>query len=139
MYGGLYLFYRKAAKLERRRNVIGGLLDVFCEIGRELWREMGLASNGPQTGENEGKVKLSFKYPDLFPTLKFAKNPETRKKVFIANENKVCRKLRPDSRPISSLSERSITKLTTTTDQPKYSSIQGSNPVARRGCPPAGL
>ena len=41
------------------------------------------------TGENEGKVKLSFKYPDLFPTLKFAKNPETRKKVFISNENKV--------------------------------------------------
>ncbi|KAI1177895.1 peptidase family M3 [Nemania sp. FL0916] len=40
------------------------------------------------TGENEGKVKLSFKYPDLFPALKFAKNPETRKKVFIANENK---------------------------------------------------
>lgn len=41
------------------------------------------------TGENEGKLKLSFKYPDIFPTLKFAKNPETRKKVFIANENKV--------------------------------------------------
>ncbi|XXG98290.1 trans-aconitate methyltransferase 1 [Hypoxylon texense] len=40
------------------------------------------------TGENEGKIKLSFKYPDLFPTLKFAKSPETRKKVFIANENK---------------------------------------------------
>lgn len=41
------------------------------------------------SGENEGKIKLSFKYPDLFPTLKFAKNPETRKKVFIANENKL--------------------------------------------------
>ena len=41
------------------------------------------------TGENDGKVKLSFKYPDLFPTLKFAKNPETRRKLFIANENKV--------------------------------------------------
>lgn len=41
------------------------------------------------TGENEGKLKLSFKYPDLFPTLKFAKNPETRKKLFIGNENKV--------------------------------------------------
>lgn len=40
------------------------------------------------TGENEGKLRLSFKYPDLFPTLKFAKNPETRRKVFIANENK---------------------------------------------------
>ncbi|ROT43055.1 peptidase family M3 [Sodiomyces alkalinus F11] len=38
--------------------------------------------------ENEGKLKLSFKYPDLFPTLKFAKNPETRRKVFMANENK---------------------------------------------------
>lgn len=51
------------------------------------------------TGENEGKLKLSFKYPDLFPTLKFAKNPETRKKVFIANENKVCHKLTFDIRP----------------------------------------
>ncbi|KAF2433480.1 metallopeptidase MepB [Tothia fuscella] len=39
-------------------------------------------------GENEGKVFLSFKYPDLFPTLKYAKDPEIRKKVFIANENK---------------------------------------------------
>ncbi|KAM7198400.1 hypothetical protein V8F20_006161 [Naviculisporaceae sp. PSN 640] len=39
-------------------------------------------------GENEGKLKLSFKYPDLFPTLKFAKNPETRKTLFIGNENK---------------------------------------------------
>ncbi|KAI0161064.1 Metalloprotease [Hypoxylon sp. FL1284] len=41
------------------------------------------------TGENEGKLKLSFKYPDLFPTLKFAKNPDTRRKVFVANENKI--------------------------------------------------
>ncbi|KAK1755575.1 peptidase family M3-domain-containing protein [Echria macrotheca] len=40
------------------------------------------------TGENEGKLRLSFKYPDLFPTLKFAKNPDTRKKLFIENENK---------------------------------------------------
>lgn len=40
-------------------------------------------------GENEGKLKLSFKYPDLFPTLKFALNPETRREVFMKNENKV--------------------------------------------------
>ncbi|KAJ9192768.1 hypothetical protein DTO164E3_8227 [Paecilomyces variotii] len=39
-------------------------------------------------GENEGKLRLSFKYPDLFPTLKYAKNAETRKRVMIANENK---------------------------------------------------
>lgn len=39
-------------------------------------------------GENSGKVFLTFKYPDLFPTLKYAKISETRRKVFIANENK---------------------------------------------------
>jgi metallopeptidase MepB len=39
-------------------------------------------------GENEGKVWLTFKYPDLFPTLKYATNAETRKSVFVANENK---------------------------------------------------
>ncbi|KKY35816.1 putative peptidase family m3 [Diaporthe ampelina] len=46
------------------------------------------------TGENEGKLRVSFKYPDLFPTLKFAKNAETRRKLFIANENK-CNKNMP--------------------------------------------
>ncbi|KAK8176115.1 thimet oligopeptidase [Phyllosticta citrichinensis] len=39
-------------------------------------------------GENEGKVRLTFKYPDLFPTLKYAKNENVRQKVFVANENK---------------------------------------------------
>ncbi|RYN69009.1 Saccharolysin [Alternaria tenuissima] len=39
-------------------------------------------------GENEGKLFLTFKYPDLFPTLKYATNPETRRKVFVENENK---------------------------------------------------
>lgn len=38
--------------------------------------------------ETAGKIKLSFKYTDLFPALKFATNPETRRKIFIANENK---------------------------------------------------
>lgn len=39
-------------------------------------------------GENEGKLWLTFKYPDLFPTLKYANNAETRKQVFVENENK---------------------------------------------------
>lgn len=34
------------------------------------------------------KYFLTFKYPDLFPTLKYATNAATRQKVFIANENK---------------------------------------------------
>jgi metallopeptidase MepB len=48
---------------------------------------------GLETGRdaNEGKVRLTFKYPDLFPTLKFALDPEVRQKVFIENENKVSR------------------------------------------------
>ncbi|KAF2787398.1 zincin [Melanomma pulvis-pyrius CBS 109.77] len=39
-------------------------------------------------GEHEGKVWLTFKYPDLFPTLKYANKAETRKELFIQNENK---------------------------------------------------
>lgn len=41
------------------------------------------------TGENEGKLRFTFKYPDLFPTLKYALNADVRKKIFIENENKV--------------------------------------------------
>ena len=42
------------------------------------------------TGDNEGKLRFTFKYPDLFPTLKFALASEVRQKIFIENENKVC-------------------------------------------------
>ncbi|CAI4214917.1 unnamed protein product [Parascedosporium putredinis] len=41
------------------------------------------------TGENEGKIRLTFKYPDMFPTLKFAVKPETRREVFTQSENKI--------------------------------------------------
>ncbi|OCK76625.1 thimet oligopeptidase [Lepidopterella palustris CBS 459.81] len=47
-----------------------------------------VASLEKGSGENSGKVKLTFKYPDLFPTLKYAKNAKTRQKVFVENENK---------------------------------------------------
>jgi metallopeptidase MepB len=39
-------------------------------------------------GENDGLLRLTFKYPDLIPTLRYAKNSETRKRFYIANENK---------------------------------------------------
>ncbi|KAJ5641773.1 hypothetical protein N7490_005773 [Penicillium lividum] len=39
-------------------------------------------------GENAGKLWLTFKYPDLIPTGKYATNAETRKQVMVANENK---------------------------------------------------
>jgi metallopeptidase MepB len=38
--------------------------------------------------ECEGKLRLSFKEHHLFPALRYARNPETRKRYFIANENK---------------------------------------------------
>ncbi|ETN47226.1 uncharacterized protein HMPREF1541_01418 [Cyphellophora europaea CBS 101466] len=38
--------------------------------------------------EKDGKYFLSYKYPDLFPALKYVQNPEVRKKIFIGNENK---------------------------------------------------
>ena len=41
------------------------------------------------THDNEGKLWFTFKYPDLFPSLKFALNSEVRQKIFIENENKV--------------------------------------------------
>lgn len=41
------------------------------------------------TGDNEGKLRFTFKYPDLFPTLKFALDSKTRQKILIADENKV--------------------------------------------------
>lgn len=41
--------------------------------------------------EKTGKemYKVTFKYPDIFPVLKTAKNPETRKRAFTADQNKV--------------------------------------------------
>ncbi|KAL9053291.1 MAG: hypothetical protein Q9162_004842 [Coniocarpon cinnabarinum] len=42
----------------------------------------------PGSGENEGKLRVTFKYPDLFPVSKYAKNADIRQKLFISNENK---------------------------------------------------
>ena len=39
-------------------------------------------------GENVGKLRLTFKYPDLIPTMKYATNMATRQKLYIDNENK---------------------------------------------------
>ncbi|CCD22178.1 metalloendopeptidase NDAI_0A00180 [Naumovozyma dairenensis CBS 421] len=38
---------------------------------------------------NEKKYKVTFKYPDIFPVLKTAKNPKTRKIAFLGDQNKV--------------------------------------------------
>lgn len=43
---------------------------------------------GKEGTPSEGKLWLTFKYPDLFPTLKYCKNEAVRQQVFVANENK---------------------------------------------------
>lgn len=40
------------------------------------------------TGINEGKLRVTFKYPDLFPTLRFSLSSETRMKMMLESENK---------------------------------------------------
>jgi len=42
------------------------------------------------TGDNEGKFRLTFKYPDLFPALEFVLDSDVRQRMFIENENRVC-------------------------------------------------
>jgi len=66
---------------------VGGLWFDPKELEGVPQDVMSLFAKGE--GENAGKVKMTFKYPDVFPTLKFAKNPATRKKVYLANENKL--------------------------------------------------
>lgn len=43
------------------------------------------------TGENEGKLKLGFKYNHYFAVIKYAENAETRHKYLVADANKVIR------------------------------------------------
>jgi len=41
------------------------------------------------TGDEPIKYKVTFKYPDIIPVLKNAKNPETRKRAYVGDQNKV--------------------------------------------------
>ncbi|KAF3992361.1 hypothetical protein FT663_01198 [Candidozyma haemuli var. vulneris] len=44
---------------------------------------------------DQGKYKVTFKYPDILPVLKYAKKEETRKLAYVENQNKV-----PENAPI---------------------------------------
>ena len=43
---------------------------------------------GQDDGPNKGKLRLTFQYPDYFPTMNYAKDGGIRKKVFLGFENK---------------------------------------------------
>lgn len=42
----------------------------------------------PGAGSHDGKVRVTFKYPDLFPVTKYARNASVRQQMFVSNENK---------------------------------------------------
>ena len=43
---------------------------------------------GQDEGPTKGKLRLTFQYPDYFPTMNYAKDGKIRKKVFLGYENK---------------------------------------------------
>jgi len=74
-------------KFQKRLNEENGALWFSAEELHGVPKD--LVDNFPKgEGEHAGKVKVSFKYPDLFPVLKYATNADVRKQMFIANENK---------------------------------------------------
>lgn len=91
-------------KRDRFKEIKTRLSEISIEFQKRLNEENGalwfsteelhgvpkdLVDNFPKgEGEHAGKVKVSFKYPDLFPVLKYATNSDVRKQMFIANENK---------------------------------------------------
>lgn len=95
----------KGEKRDRFKEIKKRLSQIQIEFQKNLNEENGgiwftrkelegvpkdvLSTFEEGTGDNEGRLRFTFKYPDLFPTLKFATDSETRQKVFIENENKV--------------------------------------------------
>ncbi|POS82793.1 putative Saccharolysin [Erysiphe pulchra] len=94
----------KGEKRDRFKEIKKRLSQLQIEFQKNLTEENGgvwfsrdelngvpedlLESFEKGTGANEGKLRVTFKYPDLFPTLRFALNSETRMNLTIENENK---------------------------------------------------
>lgn len=48
-----------------------------------------ISSLAKGTGENEGKLALTFKAPDVTPALALVKNPDVRRRIYIARDTRV--------------------------------------------------
>jgi len=91
-------------KRDRFKEIKRRLVQLIIEFRKNLIEENGGVWFLPQElegvpedvfsglergkGENEGKLRLPFKFPHLFPTLRYAKSGQTRQRFFIAHENK---------------------------------------------------
>ena len=65
----------------------GGLWLTPDELDGMPADDLGRLEKG--TGENEGKLRLTFKYPDLHPALSYIKDSAVRHRIQLADQNKV--------------------------------------------------
>ena len=87
-------------KRERFKEIKKRLSQLSIEFSKNLNEEKGGLWFTPEElhgvpedvlsnlKKEDGKYWLTYKYPDLFPTLRYATNSDVRRKVFVANENK---------------------------------------------------
>lgn len=96
---GLHLSEAKRAELKAHQSKLNELLLVFSKNSNE---EDGFVSftleeleGVPELVVNQfevdddGLYKVLFKYPDIFPVLKFARREATRKRAFVQDANKL--------------------------------------------------
>ncbi|RFU26765.1 hypothetical protein B7463_g9574, partial [Scytalidium lignicola] len=75
--------------LEFRQNIVeenGGIWFLPQELEGVSEDVLSGLENGE--GENKDKLHLTFKYPDFYSAMRYAKNGETRKRIYIAYNNK---------------------------------------------------
>lgn len=92
-------------KRDRFRTITKRLSDLAIEFSKNLNEENGgiwltreelsgvpadvVDSLEKGTGDNEGKLKLTFKYPDLIPAQEYAKSTDVRQRIEIGYANRV--------------------------------------------------
>ncbi|KAK9470156.1 uncharacterized protein V1510DRAFT_423861 [Dipodascopsis tothii] len=95
---GLGLSAAKREELKAVQKQISGLEVTYSknsgeETGFVLFTREELAGVPEdvieQFAEVDGKLKMTFKYPDVFPVLKYAQSGETRRRAFVGDQNKV--------------------------------------------------
>jgi metallopeptidase MepB len=75
--------------LEFRQNIVeenGGIW--FLPQDLEGISKDVLSSLEKGEGEHSGMLRLTFKHPDFYTAMRYAKNGETRKRIYTANDNK---------------------------------------------------
>ena len=73
-----------------RQNIIeenGGIWFLPQDLDGISEEVLARLESGESEGEHSGKLRLTFKDPDFYATMRFAKKDETRKRMYIAYDN----------------------------------------------------